>query len=184
MHSGLQTAIDRLGTYPGQGSVLGQLAKLIRQEQRTALHKMLEQIDNEIHKAFSIRLFLTIPQDAKKNPAELRLVLPLWKGYDEVFWLALGDYIILSLQSVKDIYYYINSGKIVIEYFNTKRMTKSPEEIMEVVRRIAILIDNDTLPIDFTRFRRMNERQGNLGEITKGEALAVGIIFEALSRFI
>ena len=36
------------------------------------------------------------------------------------------------------------------------------------------MIDTEAVPTDFTRFRRMTERRGSLGEMSKEEAALIG----------
>jgi hypothetical protein len=45
MDKSTNDVLDRLGTRPGQGSLLEQVEKLLRRQQRRNLYKMLDQID-------------------------------------------------------------------------------------------------------------------------------------------
>jgi hypothetical protein len=169
------SVIERLGTRPGQGSILEQVEKLLRRQQRRNLYAMLDQIDKNKTKNLVVTLDRCFPQIGRKRPALLRFSLPAWQGYDELFWQALGDYAILALHRVKDVEYDAARAKIKIQYFSKlKGMTKSPERIGEIIQGIAHLIDIEALPTDFTRFRRMAERRGSLGEMSKEEAAAIG----------
>ena len=96
---------DKVGTVPGQGSILEQIDKLLRKQQRRNLFGMLEQIDHRAVAKFPVVLYKSLPQNGKINPALLRFFLPKWQGYDEVFWQALGDYIVLSVHRVTDVDY-------------------------------------------------------------------------------
>ena len=110
-----------------------------------------------------------------------RLYLPTWRDYDEVFWQALGDYAILALHRVKDLEYNAARGKIKIEYFiRTSGRIRSPEEIRGIIQKIAFLVDNEILPTDFTRFRSMAERRGQIGDLSKEEAAAFGALLKLL----
>jgi hypothetical protein len=167
--------LGQLGTHPGQGSVLEQIEKLLRRQQRRRLYEMLDQIDRSDVGNFVVTLEKCIPQIGRKRPALLRFSLPNWQGYDELFWQALGDYTILALHRVKDVEYDLTRAKIKVQYFaKLEGLVKSPERIGEIIQGIAFLIDTEALPTDFTRFRRMTERRGSLGEMSKEEAALVG----------
>jgi len=167
--------LDTLGTHPGQGNVLEQIEKLLRRQQRRKLYEMLDQIDKNHEGELVVTLEKCIPQIGRKRPALLRFSLPHWQGYDELFWQALGDYVILALHRLKDVEYDITRAKIKVQYFaKLDGDAKSPERIGEIIKGIAYLIDNEALPTDFTRFRRMTERRGSLGEMSKEEAALIG----------
>jgi len=167
--------LDKLGSRPGQGSVLEQIEKLLRRAQRRKLYEMLDQIDNSKIRDSVVKLEKCIPQIGRKRPASLRYLLPNWQGYDELFWQALGDYAILALHRVKDVDYDTTRAKIKIQYFaKLEEEAKSPERIGEIIQGIAYLIDTEALPTDFTHFRRMTERRGSLGEMSKEEAALIG----------
>lgn len=119
--------------------------------------------------------------DGNAMPALLRFYLPTWRGYDEVFWRALGDYSILTLHRVKDLEYNAAKGKLKIEYFiRTSGRIRTPEEIRGIIQKIAFMVDNETLPTDFTRFRSMAERRGHIGEPSKVEAAEIGALLKLL----
>jgi hypothetical protein len=182
MDSVIQQVIGKVGTRPGQGGMLEQIDKLLRRQQRIELFKMLEQIDKKEVRGFPVVLYKSIPQKGKKNPALLRYSLPKWQGYDEVYWQALGDYVILALHRVKDVNYDADRGKIKVEYFaKTAGPIRSPENIREIIKGIAYLMDTEALPTDFTRFRRMDERRGSLGEMSKEQAALIAAAFKFLS---
>jgi hypothetical protein len=180
MENVIQNTLEKLGAGPGQGSVLEKIDKIVRAHQRKVLWEMLKQQpkgkDN-----FPVALYRNTPQIGKKQPAMMRLSLPKWRYYDEVFWQALGDYIILALHRVKDVDYDASRGVIKIEYFDSREAHKSPQEITEMVRGLALLIDEETLPTDFTRLRRMAESRGSLGEMKKEQALAIGAVLKLAS---
>ena len=54
------------------------------------------------------------------------------------------------------------------------RVTHS-EDIRGIIPKIAHFVDTELLPTDFTRLRRMAERRGILGEMSKGQAAAIGV---------
>jgi hypothetical protein len=173
---------DKVGTVPGQGSILEQIDKLLRKQQRRNLFGMLEQIDQRAVAKFPVVLYKSLPQNGKINPALLRFFLPKWQGYDEVFWQALGDYIVLSVHRVTDVDYDRIRGKIKVLYFaKSKGRVKSPEHIRSIIQRIAFLIDTEDLPTDFTRFRSMADRRGQIGEISKEQAALIGAAIKLLS---
>jgi hypothetical protein len=182
MNSDLKEALEKLGMNPGQGSTLEQIDKILRKQQRTELFAMLEQADGKEIEKFLVTLEKSIPQIGKKKPAVLRFSLPAWRGYDEVFWRALGDYVILALHRVTDVDYDRMRGKIKVEYFaKMKGRIKSPENIREIIRGIAFFVDTEKLPTDFTRFRRMAERRGHIGEMSKEQAALVGAAIKLIS---
>jgi hypothetical protein len=175
MDKSTNNVFDRIGTRPGQGSVLEQVEKLLRRQQRRNLYKMLDQIDKNKVGDLVVMLEKCIPQIGRKRPALLRFSLPNWQGYDELFWQALGDYTILALHRVKDVEYDATRAKIKVQYFaKLEEDGKSPERIGEIIQGIAYLIEIEALPTDFTRFRRMTERRGSLGEMSKEEAALIG----------
>lgn len=161
-------------TEPGQGSVMEKLDKKVRKMQRVKLYEMLEQRKDD----FPIELYHYTPQVGKIHPAVLRFRLPKWRNYDEIFWQALGDYVILALRSVKDIKFHGQTAKLKIEYFATKKRQKSPEEIKKIIKGLACLIDAESLSTDFTHFRRMAERHGSLGEMKKEQAALFGVALQ------
>ncbi len=125
-------------THPGQGSVLEQIEKLLRRQQRRKLYRMLDQIDKNKVGDLVVTLEKFIPQMGRKMPALLRFSLPNWQGYDELFWQALGDYAILALHRVKDVEYDATRAKIKVQYFaKLKGAAKSPERIGEIIQGIA-----------------------------------------------
>lgn len=173
--------LERLVTRPGQGNVLEQVEKLLRRQQRRKLYEMLDQIDKNKLGEFVLRLERYIPQMGRKRAALMRFSLPKWKDYDELFWQALGDYAILALHRVKDVEYDVGRAKIKIRYFaKLEGDAKSPQRIGEIIQGIAYLIETEALPTDFTRFRRMAERRGSLGEMSKEEAAVIGGTIELL----
>lgn len=175
MDKSTNNVLDKLGTHPGQGNVLEQIEKLLRKQQRRKLYEMLDQIDKNEVGDLVVTLEKCIPQIGRKRPALLRFSLPNWQEYDELFWQALGDYTILALHRVKDVDYDVTRAKIKVQYFaKLEGEAKSPERIGEIIRGIAYLIDTEALPTDFTRFRRMTERRGSLGEMSKEEAALIG----------
>jgi hypothetical protein len=176
----IETVIEKLGTSIGQGSILEQIDKLLRSEQRKQLLEMLEKVKDGDIKHREVKIEFFVPQSEKKRPATLRFFLPDWRGYDEIFWHALGDYVILALHSVKDVKF-DTRGKITLHYFATMDEEKLPEEIKDIIRRIAYLVETEILPTDFTRFRRMDERRHHLGEMSKEEAAAIGAAFKLIT---
>jgi len=175
MDKSMNNVLDKLGAHPGQGSVLEQIEKLLRRQQRRRLYEMLDQIDKSKVDDLVVTLEKSIPQIGRKRPALLRFSLPNWQGYDELFWQALGDYAILALHRVKDVEYDVSRAKIKVHYFaKLEGDAKSAERIGEIIQGIAHLIEIEELPTDFTRFRRMTERRGSLGEMSKEEAALIG----------
>jgi len=175
-------AIEKVALIPGQGSVLEQIDKLLRKQQRRNLFEMLGQIDERTVGKFPVILYKSLPQNGKINPALLRFFLPKWQGYDEVFWQALGDYIVLAVHRVTDVDYDRLHGKIKVLYFaKSKGRVKSPEHIRSIIQKLAFLVDAEDLPTDFTRFRRMTERRGQIGEISKEQAALIGAAIKLLS---
>jgi len=175
MDKSTNDVLEKIGTNPGQGSVLEQIEKLLRRQHRRKLYEMLDQIDQTKVKNSIVTLEKCIPQIGRRRPAILRFSLPNWQGYDELFWQALGDYAILALHRVKDVEYNVTKAKIKVQYFaKFEGDVKSPERIGEIIQGIAYLIDTEALPTDYTRFRRMTERRGSLGEMSKEEAALLG----------
>jgi hypothetical protein len=171
----LLKTFDKLG-FPSQGSVLEKVDKLVRVEERKTLNEMLKEAHGKEN--FPVTLYRHINQAGYVQPALLRFSLPNWKGYDEVFWLALCGYLILALHSVTDISYDRQRAVIKIKYI-ARSNPKTPEEISEIISGIACLIDQEQLPTDFTLYREISEKQGSLGEMSKTQAALIG----ALIRF-
>ena len=182
MENLMERVVEMIVSSPGQGSVLEKLDKKIRKLERETLYKMLEQIKGRGD--FVVDLYKYIPQVGRIRPAVLRFHLPAWRHYDEVFWRALGDYVILALRSIKDIEFDKTAAKLKIEYFATKKRPKSTDEITEIVGGLARLIDMEVLSTDFTHFRRMAERRGSLGEMKKEEAALIGVAIEMATSFL
>ncbi len=181
METGIQKILETVDTIPGQGGLLEQFDKRLRKLQRRVMFQLIESISKEEAEHCPVELYKTIPADGKQRPALLRFRLPSWRGYDEVFWQALGDYAILALHRVKDLEYNAAKGKIKIEYFvKTFGRIRSPVEIGGIIQKIAFLVDTETLPTDFTRFRSMAERRGHIGDLSKEEAAAIGALFKLL----
>jgi hypothetical protein len=168
-------ALEKVHSGVGQGSLLEQIDKRYRKQQRISLFEMLEKVDNIAVQNFPVVLYKHVAQNGKKQPALLRFSLPMWINHDEIFWQALGDYIILAVHRVKDLEFDRLRGRLKLEYFaKIKGRIKYPNDIKEIVQRIAFLVDTEALPTDFTRFRRMAERRGSLGEMSKEQAAMIG----------
>ena len=164
MHSGV-----------GQGSVLEQIDKRYRKQQRLTLFQLLETVSGREVRDFPVFLYKHIPQVGKKQPALLRYYLPHWVNHDEIFWQALGDYVILAVHRVTDLNFDRGRGRIKLKYFaKIKGRIKYPKDVSKIVQKIAYLVDTEALPTDFTRFRRMAERRGSLGEMSKEQAAIIG----------
>ena len=175
MENSILMALEKVYTGIGQGNVLDQIDKRYRKQQRITLFKMLEKIDNNALKHFPVILYKHIAQIGKKQPALLRFSLPLWINHDEIFWQSLGDYVILAVHRVKDLEFDRLRGRMKVEYFEkVKGRIKYPEDIGHIIQKIAYLVDTEGLPTDFTRFRRMAERRGSLGEMSKEQAALIG----------
>jgi hypothetical protein len=172
-------AIEEVQSGIGQGSVLEQLDKRYRKQQRLNLFEMLEKVNDKEVENFPVVLYKHIAQKGKKQPALLRFSLPLWINHDEIFWQSLGDYIILAVHRVKDLEFDRLRGRIKVEYFaKIKGRIKYPKDIRKIIQKIAYLVDNEALPTDFTRFRRMAERRSSLGEMSKEQAALIGAAFK------
>jgi len=175
MTNSLMTALAKVHSGVGQGGVLEQIDKRYRKQQRQTLFEMLEKVDNKDVEDFPVYQYKHIAQNGKKQPALLRFFLPLWKNHDEVFWQSLGDYVILAVHRVKDLEFDRVRGRMKVEYFaKIKGRIKYPEDIKEIIQKIAYLVDTEALPTDFTRFRRMAERRDSLGEMSKEQAAVIG----------
>jgi len=175
MTNSLSMALETVHSGVGQGSVLEQIDKRYRKQQRLTLFRMLEKVDSNQVKTFPVILYKHIEQNEKKQPALLRFSLPKWKNHDEIFWQSLGDYIILAVHRVKDLEFDRLRGRLKVEYFKKiKGRVKYPNDIKVIIQKIAHLVDTEALPTDFTRFRRMTERRGSLGEMSKEQAALIG----------
>jgi hypothetical protein len=175
VENSISTALEQVNRGIGQGSVLEQIDKRYRKQQRLSLFEMLDKIDNKEVEHFPVHLYKHIEQIDKKEPAILRFSLPLWKNHDEIFWQSLGDYIILAVHRVKDLAYDRLRGRIKLEYFaKIKGRIKYPTDIELIIKKIAYLVDTEGLPTDFTRFRRMADRRDSLGEMSKEQAALIG----------
>lgn len=175
MTNSLSTALETVHSGVGQGGVLEQIDKRYRKQQRLTLFGMLDEVDDDKTKDLPVVLYKQIAQNGKKQPALLRFSLPTWKNHDEIFWQALGDYIILAVHRVKDLEFDRLRGRLKVEYFvKIKGRIKYPNDLREIIQKIAYLVDTEALPTDFTRFRRMAERRGSLGEMSKEQAALIG----------
>ncbi len=171
----LIAALEEVHAGVGQGGILEQIDKRYRKQQRLTLFDMLGRVDCKTTGHFPVVLYRRIPQIGKKRPALLRFHLPRWKNHDEIFWQALGDYLILAIHRVTDLEFDSARARMKLEYFaKVKGRIKYPEDITEIIRKIACLVDTEALPTDFTRFRRMAERRGSLGEMSKEQAALIG----------
>ncbi len=181
MTNSITMALEKVHSGVGQGSVLDQIDKRYRKQQRLTLFEMLDKVgDGEVDN-FPVDLYRHIPQNGKKQPALLRFSLPFWKNHDEIFWQSLGDYVILAVHRVTDLEFDRNRGRIKVEYFaKIKGRIKYPEDIRKIIQKIAYLVETEALPTDFTRFRRMAERRGSLGEMSKEQAALIGAAFKFL----
>jgi hypothetical protein len=175
MEIAIQKTLETVGTLPGQGGLLDQFDKRLRKVQRRVMFELFESINPEEVERVPVVLYRAVLMDGNRMPALLRFYLPTWQGYDEVFWHALGDYAILTLHRVKDLEYNAARGRIKIEYFVRKSggRIRSQAEIRGIIQKIAFLIDNETLPTDFTHFRSMAERRSHIGELSKVEAAEI-----------
>lgn len=175
----IRDTLQKMTTFPGQGSVLEQIDKLVRRQQRIQLFEMIESVSDEDIKASPVQLEKMIQHRGKKRPMILRFYLKKWQGYDEVFWQALGDYIIVALHRIKDVDFNSDRGKLKLEYFpKMKGRVRSQEEIGKIIQKLAFMVDKEILPTDFTRFRRMDERSDKIGEISKEQAAIFGALLK------
>lgn len=165
---------EKLG-FPSQGSVLEKIDKLVRVQERKKLSEMLKKAQGKNN--FPVTLYRHIKQVGYIQPALLRFSLPKWRGYDEVFWLALCGYLILAIHSVTDIDYNRQRAVIKVKYI-ARNDPKTPEEIAEIISGIVCLINEEGLPTDFTLYRELSERRGNLGEMSKGQAAFIGALIK------
>jgi len=174
--------LEKIYSVIGQGSVLEQIDKHYRKQQRLTLFEMLEKVDPKEVDGFPVVLYKHVVQNGKKQPALLRFSLPLWKNHDEIFWQSLGDYVILAVHRVKDLAFDRSRGRMKVEYFTKlKGRIKNPDDIKEIIQKIAYLVDTEALPTDFTRFRRMAERRDSLGEMSKEQAALIGIALKFIN---
>jgi hypothetical protein len=175
MENSISVALEKVHTGIGQGGVLEQIDKRYRKQQRITLFQMLDKIGNKELQNYPVHLYRHIPQIGKKQPALLRFSLPFWINHDEIFWQSLGDYVILAVHRVKDLVFDRSRGCLKVEYFaKVKGRIKYPKDIGEIIQKIAYLVDTESLPTDFTRFRRMAERRDSLGEMSKEQAALIG----------
>jgi hypothetical protein len=175
----LSLALEKVHAGVGQGSLLEQLDKRYRKHQRLILFEMLEKIDRKAFQHFPVILYREVAQVGKKQPALLRFHLPLWENHDEIFWQSLGDYVILAVHRVTDLEFDRSRGRMKVEYFpKIKGRIKHPRDIREIIQKLAVMVDTEDLPTDFTRFRRMTERRGSLGEMSKEQAAAIGALLK------
>jgi hypothetical protein len=175
MTDSLATVLEKVYEGLGQGSVLDQIDKIYRKQQRINLFEKLEKIDKKEIENCPVVLYKSITPNGKKHPAVLRFSLPSWKDHDEIFWHSLGDFVILAVHRVKDVEFDRVRGRMKVEYYpKIKGRIKHPEDIREIIQKIAYLVDTEALPTDFTRFRRMTERRDSLGEMSKEQAALIG----------
>lgn len=177
----LTTVLEEIHTSVGQGGILEQIDKLCRRQQRLTLFQILEKVEDADYKKYPVIIYKHIPQNGKKQPALLRFSLPFWKGHDEIFWQALGDYVILVIHRVKDLNFDKSLGRMKMTYFpKIKGRIKYPQDIGVIIQKIAYLVDSEVLPTDFTRFRRMTERHGSLAEMSKEQAALIGVALKVI----
>ncbi len=182
MENSFVTALETVHAGVGQGGVLEQIDKRYRRQQRLTLFEMLEAVSSLDVENFPVIFYKHIPQNGKKEPALLRFSLPLWKNHDEIFWQALGDYVILAVHRVKDLEFDKLRARLKVQYFaKIKGRIKHPEDIRQIILKIAYLVDTEALPTDFTRFRRMAERRGSLGEMSKEQAAVIGVALKFIN---
>lgn len=184
MEAVIEKILENLSTIPGQGGLLEQFEKRLRKMQRRVLFEIFDSLNEEEVQRVPVGLYKTVLIDGSKMPALLRFYLPTWRGYDEVFWQALGDYAILTLHRVKDLEYNATCGKMKIEYFvrttGEAGRVRSAEQIRGIMQKIAFLIETERLPTDFTHFRTMTERRGQIGELSQEKAVALGALLKLL----
>ena len=181
MEAVVQRILESVGTIPGQGGLLEQFDKRLRKLQRRVMFELLDSINREDVQDLPVVLYKTVFADGNQRPALFRFYLPTWRGYDEVFWQALGDYAVLALHRVKDLAYNTAEGKLKIEYFvRTSGRIRTPEEIRGIIQKIAFMVEKEILPTDFTRFRSMAERREHIGDLSKEQAAAIGAILKLL----
>ena len=177
----ITTVLEKVHHGLGQGGVLDQIDKLFRKQQRVNLFEKLENIHNKEVDNFPVVLYKSIMPNGKKQPALLRFYLPSWKDHDKIFWQSLGDYVILAMHRVTDVEFDSSRGRMKVKYFpKIKGRIKHPEDIRMIIQKIAYLVDTEGLPTDFTRFRRMTERRGSLGEMSKEQAALVGVALKLI----
>ena len=135
MTNSLEIALEKVNSSVGQGSVLEQIDKRYRKQQRLTLFEMLEKVDDKKVEDFPVILYKHVAQNGKKQPALLRFSMPHWKNHDEVFRQSLGDYVILAVHRVKDLEFDRVRGRMKVEYFaKIKGRIKYPKDISETIK--------------------------------------------------
>ncbi len=184
MEAAIEKILENLSNIPGQGGLIEQFEKRLRKMQRRVLFGIFETIGGEEVERTPVHLYKAVLTEGNKAPALLRFYLPAWRGYDEVFWQALGDYAILTLHRVKDLEYNAAGGRMKIEYFvrtsGDAGRIRNPEQIRKIIQKIAFLVEREILPTDFTHFRRMTERRGQIGELSQEKAVALGALLKLM----
>ena len=72
MTDSITVALEKVHSGVGQGSVLEQIDKRYRKQQRLTLFEMLEKVDSKAVENFPVFLYKHIAQNGKKQPALLR----------------------------------------------------------------------------------------------------------------
>jgi hypothetical protein len=67
MESSISKAINKVHTSIGQGSILEQIDKRFRRQQRLTLFKMLEKVDKSEMKKFPVTLYKHVKQNGKNK---------------------------------------------------------------------------------------------------------------------
>ena len=169
-----QDILEMVSHEPGQGRLLEQIEKIVRVQQRDRLYVILSQIAEDQLLPVQVLLERDLPQRGKFNSAYNRFLIPSWKRYDEIYWQSLVDYTILALRTFKEIDFCANRGKLVLRYFDIPGETP---QVQDVIRRLVWLIDNDHLPVDFTRSRWMENWRHTVASLSREEVFtAIGAL--------
>ena len=72
----IQNVLGKLFIRPGQGSLLEQMDKLLREVQRSELDNLLKGMDPEETGQFTVDIYHFLPQIKMKEPTLVRFYLP------------------------------------------------------------------------------------------------------------
>ena len=176
-----QDILETVSHEPGQGHLLEQIEKIVRIQQRKRLYAILSQVPEDQLLPVQVLLERDLPQRGKCNSAYNRFLIPSWKKYDDIYWQSLIDYTILALLTFKEIHFCANRGKLVLHYFD---IPGGRPRVQDVIRRLVWLIDNDRLPVDFTRSRWMESWHHTVASMGREEVFTAAGILEIVPKLL
>jgi len=156
--------------HPGQGSIDEQKDKIMREEQREPLYKLIHSVSDEEVKGHVLVNYEQAPEGFSE-PSLMRFSIPRWARYHEVYWESLSGRLKLAVGGVVKLEYDNILGTLMIRHFDTPGHQKKPANfVAKLIAKLCLLVERGELTTDFTRWRHKAEYSSAIGQLSPGQA--------------